>query len=92
MAHARRREAERNGNSDIHWHTLGPRDSWRCHLCGGKVPKVGGTAKQPKGATVDHLEPISEGGPHVWSNVKLAHRSCNISRQAGGTVQLLLVG
>lgn len=92
VSEARRRDAERNGDSDIHWSTVGPRDLWRCHICGCKVRQVAGTAMEPQGATVDHLLPIVDGGPHAWENVALAHRSCNVRRQAGGIVQLRLVG
>jgi len=75
---------------DITWRELGERDGWICHLCSKRVPKKAGTAKNPKGATVDHLVPVSDDGLHVWENVALAHRSCNLSRGAGGDVQLRL--
>jgi 5-methylcytosine-specific restriction endonuclease McrA len=59
---------------------VGVRDGWVCHLCGGEVVQVAGVADEPWGATVDHLVPVVEGGLHVWGNVALAHRRCNISR------------
>jgi hypothetical protein len=31
---------------------------------------------------VDHIRPISKGGLHAYSNVQLAHRSCNRSKAA----------
>lgn len=87
------RLAARNaGDRSIHWRPLGERDGWRCHICGGKVQQKPGTAHEPKGATVDHLVPIADGGEHEWHNVALAHRRCNISRGARGTTQLRLVG
>lgn len=88
---ARRTTAEKVGDN-ITWQELGERDGWRCHLCGLKVLKRGGTAKQPKGATVDHIVPIADHGTHTWDNVALAHRLCNLSRGAGGEAQLRLVG
>ena len=91
-AEARRLDAVRAGDQDIHWTLLGERDGWVCHICSKRVPKVAGTAKQPMGATVDHLIPIAHGGEHVWANVALAHRTCNISRGARGVAQLRLVG
>lgn len=91
-AEARRLDAVRAGDQDIHWTLLGERDGWVCHICSKRVPKVAGTAKQPMGATVDHLIPIAHGGEHVWANVALAHRNCNISRGARGVAQLRLVG
>lgn len=60
------------------------RDGWRCHLCGRKV-----TRRQ---ASIDHLIPLVDGGPHSRDNVALAHHLCNSVRQDGGDVQLLLVG
>lgn len=66
------------------------RDGWRCHVCGGKVnPALPGTHK--RGATIDHLVPISRGGADTSENVALAHRLCNIKRGTGGEVQLRLV-
>lgn len=92
VAEQRRRQLVKHGDPSITWRTVGERDQWRCHLCGKKVPERAGAAKEPSGATVDHLVPVSDGGEHVWSNVRLAHRSCNLSRSTGGIVQLLLVG
>ena len=39
-----------------------------CHLCGGAGAD-----------TVDHLVPLSMGGTHDPSNLRVAHRYCNIS-------------
>lgn len=67
------------------------RDGMRCHLCRRRVDmRLSGM--NPMGPTVDHLVPISEGGVDGAENVRLAHRSCNVARNTGGTVQLLLVG
>lgn len=35
-------------------------------------------------ATLDHRVPISEGGPHLASNVQLAHWTCNQWKAAMG--------
>ncbi len=86
---ARRQEAARLGDR-ITWLELGKRDRWVCHLCNRKVPHKAGNM-DPAGATVDHLIPISAGGSHTWDNVALAHRSCNMARNARGTVQLRLI-
>lgn len=49
-------------------------DSWLdsngYHVCGSKYP------------TIDHVIPLSKGGRHVWSNVKLACRNCNSHKEA----------
>lgn len=70
---------------------IGMRDGWRCHLCGKKVDRRL-PATHSRGPTIDHLVPISAGGIDDPSNVALAHKRCNLSRGAGGQVQLRLVG
>ena len=35
---------------------------------------------EPKLATVDHVIPISKGGPHTWENVKNCCLKCNITK------------
>jgi len=82
----------RRGDRDIHWRTVGERDGWRCHLCGKKVTAIAGNGVEMGGATVDHILPLTLGGEHVWANVALAHRSCNVSRGNRGSMQLRLVG
>lgn len=79
------------GDKGIHWSKVGERDGWRCHICGRTVEQRAGGAKAPKGATVDHLIPIADGGTHTWENVALAHRRCNVSRGAKGSAQLRLI-
>ena len=51
------------------------RDRWRCGICGGKVTMATWS--------LDHVIPLSKGGPHTYENVVLAHRSCNSKRGAG---------
>lgn len=70
---------------------LGERDGWRCHLCRRKVDPALPYQHRLAG-TRDHLVPVSDGGDDSPANLRLAHRSCNSSRQAGGSVQLMLVG
>lgn len=49
----------------------------RCHLCDDHVfPWETG----PNEPTIDHLLPVSLGGLHTLSNVRLAHRHCNTVR------------
>lgn len=72
---------------DIDIHKLFTRDKGVCHICGGlcdwndykdtgKGIIVGGTYP-----SIDHVVPISKGGLHSWSNVKLAHVICNTRKR-----------
>ncbi|RLA43842.1 MAG: hypothetical protein DRQ97_12220 [Gammaproteobacteria bacterium] len=92
--HNRRKNNKRRGARYQKNYTLeqiAERDGWRCHICHRKVdPGIPRT--QPRGATIDHLVPVSADGGDEPSNVALAHRSCNIRRSTGGTVQLRLAG
>lgn len=67
------------------------RDGNRCHLCRKTVP--GKTWPHPLSPSLDHVIPLSKGGPHEPSNVRLAHLRCNVEKGAdGGNEQLLLIG
>lgn len=60
------------------------RDEWVCGLCGEQIdPEL----KYPDrmSASLDHLIPVSEGGPHTMSNVQASHWICNVRR---GTKEL----
>jgi 5-methylcytosine-specific restriction endonuclease McrA len=59
---------------------IAERDGWCCHLCGDSVARID--------ASLDHLIPLSKGGPHLKTNVALAHIRCNKRR---GTKPLLAV-
>ena len=60
------------------------RDGGRCHICGDRV--------SPTEFVLDHLIPLAHGGPHVASNLRVAHGLCN-SRMGAARLpaQLLLV-
>lgn len=61
------------------------RDGCRCHICGKKVPR--------HRVELDHLIPLSKGGPHTYENLAVAHPVCNRRRKDGRLpAQLLLVG
>lgn len=51
------------------------RDGWKCAICGAGVTR--------DTWSLDHVIPLSKGGPHTYSNVVLAHRDCNSKRGAG---------
>jgi predicted nucleic acid-binding Zn ribbon protein len=55
---------------------IAARDGWKCSICGRPINKdLDRNSKWA--ATIDHIVPLSKGGKHNWSNVRLAHRSCN---------------
>ena len=49
------------------------RDRNRCHICGC------GEAQNDQW-TIDHVMPKARGGTDQLSNLRLAHRSCNLSK------------
>jgi 5-methylcytosine-specific restriction endonuclease McrA len=68
------------------------RDKWQCGLCGARVDRRLAWP-HPLSATLDHIVPMSCGGPHTYANVQLAHLSCNSAKSnRGGGEQLALVG
>jgi hypothetical protein len=48
------------------------RDSGICYLCNEQV--------DPNNWHLDHVVPISKGGPHTYDNVRVTHPSCNLSK------------
>ena len=67
------------------------RDGNRCHLCRKTVPDR--LWPHPLSPSLDHVIPLSKGGPHDPDNVRLAHLRCNVEKGAdGGNEQLLLIG
>jgi hypothetical protein len=68
-----------SGGEVISLATLIRRDGGRCHLCGEAVVRDP-EHRHPLGPTRDHLVPVSQGGAHVWANIRLAHRICNSFR------------
>src|SRR3990167_1742753 len=72
----RRRARKRQGQVErIDPFAIYERDGGRCHICAKRVKKTE--------MTLDHLVPISRGGDHVSTNVRLAHRTCNVERGPG---------
>lgn len=65
-----------NGFEDIDPTAVFERDGWACGICGGPV-KRGCHFQDPLAPTIDHIIPVSKGGPHTMANVQCAHRECN---------------
>ena len=56
------------------------RDGLRCAICGGMCdPNDHGWTEYfgPTSPTIDHIQPMSKGGGHIWENVQVAHALCN---------------
>lgn len=53
------------------------RDKWRCKLCGIKTPKKLRGQMVDNAPELDHIIPLSQGGPHTYDNVQCACRKCN---------------
>jgi len=52
------------------------RDNGTCQIC-NKPVAYDKNPKDPMGATIDHITPLSKGGKHHPDNCQLAHRRCN---------------
>jgi len=60
------------------------RDRGRCHICGVRCDN--------KHWHLDHLVPLSKGGPHTRANVAVACPDCNRRRSNTGPAQLRMFG
>lgn len=54
------------------------RDRWTCQCCGIKVQKK--DVLLDSAAEIDHIVPVSLGGPHSYSNVQTLCRRCNLMK------------
>jgi hypothetical protein len=55
------------------------RDNGTCQLC-GQVVRADAKFPHPMSPSVDHIVPLSLGGPHIAENLQLAHLVCNIRK------------
>ncbi len=65
------------------------RDGWACYVCGVQV--VRSKDYRPDQATLDHIVPLSLGGPHTYDNVRTCCHRCNSTKSntmPGGGVNL----
>jgi len=53
------------------------RDDWTCRICGDLVNRTPVNYWDLDAPTIDHIVPLSAGGPHAESNMQCAHMWCN---------------
>jgi 5-methylcytosine-specific restriction endonuclease McrA len=71
---------------------IGDRDRWKCGICGARVNRDL-TYPHPMSPSLDHMVPLSKGGPHSPENVQISHLRCNTAKgDRGGCEQLMLIG
>lgn len=71
-------------DTDITLEKLYIRDKGICHICNEpcdyndkRITDEGHFIAGKTYPSIDHVKPLSKGGKHSWSNVKLAHHRCN---------------
>lgn len=77
----RRRRDERlirNGLERFNELEVLARDGWRCCLCGIETPRELRGTFDPRAPEIDHIIPVSRGGPHTRRNTQCACRRCNL--------------
>lgn len=75
---AKRRAAARGSDAErFDPFEIFDRDGWRCHLCGMKTVKAKRGTHHPLAPELDHIIPISKGGPHTRANTACSCRRCN---------------
>lgn len=58
------------------------RDGWRCQICGRDTPESHRGTSIDDAPELDHLFPVTRGGPHKEWNVQCACRKCNNRKRA----------
>lgn len=85
-SHARRASKLGLGGARITIGYLLERDGWMCGICHRKI-------KRREDASLDHIIPVSRGGPHELANVQASHKKCNYAKgNRGGGEQTRLIG
>jgi hypothetical protein len=83
--HQKRRRALKAGVPSERWTTteILERDGWQCQVdecCHPDGRGIDPDAEYRWRATVDHVQPISKGGPDLKSNLQAAHQACNSAK------------
>ena len=75
-------------DKDITLPLLFEREKGKCYICGGDCDWDDKEIRQQtivcgnNYPSIEHVVPLSKGGLHEWSNVRLAHRYCNSIKAA----------
>ena len=80
----RRRRVAKNGCASERFKTtdIFERDKWKCKMCGCKTPKALHGGLEPNAPVLDHIIPLSLGGPHTKANTRCLCRQCNGKKAA----------
>lgn len=83
--HWRGNHEKRAQRNNVEWERISPhvifaRDSWRCQIC---KRRTRGKFPAPSSATIDHIIPLSKGGPHLEHNLQTACLVCNLQKHNG---------
>ena len=68
------------------------RDRWRCKLCGTRTPKAKRGTYDDNAPELDHINPLSQGGEHSYTNTQCACRKCNGLKSSKPLGQMMMVG
>lgn len=53
------------------------RDGWMCRACGKATPREAVGSRRLDAPELDHVVPLSKGGPHSYENTQCLCRACN---------------
>lgn len=70
---ARKAAAPLNDLTAAQWQAIKDHYGHRCVYCGRRMQRL----------TMDHIQPLSKGGSHTYSNIVPACKSCNSSKHNG---------
>jgi hypothetical protein len=77
--HRRRARKLGNGYEKYNLKDIYERDNWICGICKQLIDKDL-QYPDPQSKSIDHIIPLSKGGPDTFENVQLTHLICNVSK------------
>jgi 5-methylcytosine-specific restriction endonuclease McrA len=94
MAVQKRRALKaKTGHENFYLKEIFERDGYVCQLCGRKTRPDFKNHSHPLYPNLDHIVPLSKGGPHTKLNTQCLCRKCNMEKRNTGTGdQLRLFG